>query len=196
MPLPRIRPGILFLITVMLLLTSRPAAAQLLSTFVCEQVTAKAEDQFFNAAFTDAIETLNRCLDAADEEAVTLLDAEKAEIYVLLSRVYFADQQQAEAADALTRLYQLKPNYEMIPSLPPPFLEFAADIQEINSDAEVLDQQLVPAPPIAEERKLNNRRWLLIGGSGLFAVTAVAIMSSGRSSTENVFPPAPGPPGQ
>lgn len=196
MPLPRIRLNFLLLSTALLFFLSQPAAAQLRAAYACEQVTAKAEDQFFNAAFDDAIETLNQCLKAEAAEGETLLDAEKAEIYVLLARVYFADQQQAEAADALNRLYQLKPAYEMAPSLPPPFLEFAADIQEINSDEEVLDQQLLPAPPIAEERKLNNRRWLLIGGSGLFAVTAVAIMSSGRSSTENVFPPAPGPPGQ
>lgn len=196
MPLPRIKLSVLFLSTVLLLMICQPVAAQLRTDDVCERVTTEAEDQFFNAAFDEAIETLDLCLKAEEEGTVSLLEAEKAEIYVLLSRVYFADQQQAEAADALTRLYQLKPAYEMAASLPPPFLEFAADIQEINSDEEILDQHLLPAPPIAEERKLNNRRWLLIGGSGLFAVTAVAIMSSGRSSTENVFPPAPGPPGQ
>ncbi|MEM8484463.1 MAG: hypothetical protein AAF564_02885 [Bacteroidota bacterium] len=195
MPLPRIQLKIRFLLPICILMLSQPVAAQQ-TTEVCEQVTAAAEHLFFNAVFDEAIETLNACLKAEEEDPGLLLDAEKAEIYLLLSRVYFADQQRAEAADALTKLYQLKPAYEMAEALPPPFLAFAADIQEINSDEEVLDLQLVPAPPIAEERKLNNRRWLLIGGSGLFAVTAVAIMSSGRSSTSNVFPPAPGPPGQ
>lgn len=195
MLLPRINLKVCFLYPICLLFFSQPAIAQR-ADVVCKQVTATAENLFFNASFDKAIETLNTCLRAAEGDKKALLDAEKAEIYLLLSRVYFADQQQAESADALTQLFQLKPAFEMAASLPPPFLEFAADIQEINSDDEVLDQQLLPAPQITEERKLNNRRWLLIGGGGLFAVTAVAIMSSGRPSTDNVFPPAPGPPGQ
>ncbi len=194
MLLPRIRPYI-FVFCVLGCMPST-ANAQNLFGAVCEQVTSKAENQFFNAAFEDAIETLQACLEAAENGDAELVGAERAEIYLLLARVYFANQQEAEAADALTALYQLKPDFEVAPPLPPPFIAFATDIQEINSEEEVLDLQLIPPPPIAEERKINNRRWLLIGGSGLFAVTAVAIMSSGRSSTDNVFPPAPGPPGQ
>ncbi|MFK7848663.1 MAG: hypothetical protein AB8G77_25475 [Rhodothermales bacterium] len=155
----------------------------------CNEIVSNAEDQFFNAEFKQAIDALKSCT-----AAPALLDAEKAEIYLLLARVYFADQQKAPAAEALGHLFSLKPDFEPQSFLPPPFIEYAAQIREIQTDEEVLDKHLVPPPTISEEKQTNGKRWLLIGGSGLFAVTAVAIMSSGRSSTANAFPPAPGPP--
>lgn len=157
----------------------------------CNEIVSDAEILFFNAEFKEAIEALKSCTPAPD-----LLDAEKAEIYLLLARIYFADQQKALAAEALGRLFSIKPDYEPKSFLPPPFIEYADQIREIQRDEEVLDKHLVPPPTISEEKQTNGKRWLLIGGSGLFAVTAVAIMSSGRSSTSNTFPPAPGPPGQ
>ncbi len=157
----------------------------------CENILPHAENLFFNAAFDEAVEILTNCLPAK-----TLVDAERTGIYLLLARIYFADQKRAPAAEALDKLFTLNPEFEPPSLLPPPFIEFAKHIREIHSAEEVVDKQLVLLPNIPEEKKTNNRRWLLIGGSGVFAVTAVAIMSGGRSRSPEVFPPAPGPPGQ
>ena len=156
----------------------------------CISAVSEAEKLFFNAAFEPAIEILNDCLPAD-----SINNIERAEIYLLLSRIYFANQQEAQAAEALSRYFDIRPFDELDAFLPPPFVEFAEHIREIMTNEEPFDKQLVPLPQISEETKQNYKRWALIGGSGIFAIATVAIMSSGRSSNANKFPPVPAPPG-
>ena len=156
----------------------------------CDEVLLYAENLFFNADFEEAGYALQKCL-TSDQ----LLDFEKAEIHLLLARIYFAEQKETLAAEALGHLFSFSADYKLGSFLPPPFLEFAENIREISNDEEELNKQIMPLPNITEEKKLNNKRWLLIGGSGLFAVTAIAIMSSGSPNVPTPFPPAPSPPG-
>ena len=176
------------LLTVLLFLP-RLSFAQAEQADACEDVLPYAENLFFNAGFEVATEALINCL-----AAESLIDSEKAEIYLLLARIYFADQRKTPAAEALENLFDLQPDFKPESFLPPPFIQFAEHIQEIHSADEVLDKQLMLLPAISEEKKINHKRWLLISGGGLFAITAVAIMSSGRANTPDIFPPVPGPP--
>ncbi len=171
------------------LLFPRHAAAQIEEDPGCESAYSHAANLFFNASFRQAAEILNLCLSSD-----MLLDVQRAELYLLLAKIYFAEQNQPLAAEALDHLFSLRPDYEMDKFLPPPFVEFAENIREIQSAEEVLDREMVPKIPLTAEQKLNNRRMLLIGGGGLFAITAVAIMTSGRPDRPDFFPPAPGPP--
>ena len=157
----------------------------------CESIISYAENLFFNAAFKEATEMLNLCLSSED-----LKKAEKAELYLLLAKIHFSEQDEPQAAEALDHLFSLRPQYELTSSLPPPFIAFAENIREIQSAEEILDREMLPNhTPSDEVKKAHTRRWLLIGGSGLAAVTAVAIMSGGRNNTPDAFPEAPGPPG-
>lgn len=155
----------------------------------CDEVAPFAENLFFNAEFQEAIDALQACLPAE-----SLIDAQKAELYLLLARIYFAEQKDAPAAEALGHVFSLKPNYEPESYLPPPFIKFAESIREISHDEEQLDKVLVSLPPISEKKK-DNKRWLLIGGGGLFAITAIAIMNNGGSDAPGGFPAPPGTPG-
>ena len=181
--------GLIFCFYSVLFLIPNLAFAQAEKSDVCKDVLPYAEDFFFNARFELAIDALNDCLPSD-----ALMDEERADIFLLLARIYFADQKKPLTAETLGNLLDLKPEFEPESYLPPPFIEFAEQIREIHSADEVVDKQLVLLPAISKEKKTTNKRWLLISGSGLFAVTAVAIMSSGRSNTPNTFPPPPGTP--
>lgn len=170
-------------------LLPRTAGAQIEEDARCESAITYAENLFFSAAFEEAAEIINLCL-----SSTALVDIEKAELYLLLSKIYFAEQKAPLAAEALDHMFSLRPGYELSSSLPPPFIEFAENIREIHRAEEVLDKAVLPKIPLTAEQKTNQRRWLLIGGGGLFAITAVAIMTSGRQQTPDFFPPAPGPP--
>ena len=184
-----ILPGLIFCFYTTLIFLPGQAFAQAEQPGVCQDVLLYAEDLFFNAIFELAIGALNDCLPSD-----ALSDEERSEIFLLLARIYFADQKKPPAADALGNLFDLQPDFESASYLPPPFIEFAEQIREIHSAEEVVDRHLVLLPAISEEKKTNNKRWLLISGGGLFAVTAVAIMSSGRSNIPDTFPPPPGTP--
>lgn len=170
-------------------LASPAAYAQVDEDEPCLSAVADAEKLFFNAEFEPAIKVLKDCLDADEADKI-----QRAQMYFLLSRIYFADQDEAHAAEALIHYFDLRPDSELDSFLPPPFLEFAEHIREITTGDESFDSQLVPLPEISEDTRRNYKRWALIGGSGIFAIATVAIMSSGRSSTADRFPPVPGPP--
>ncbi len=157
----------------------------------CQSVLEDAEKLFFNAAFDDAINFLETCL---PNDA--LIQAEKAKIYLLLARIYYAKREEASAAEALENLFLIDPDYEPESHLPPPFVTFTGLIKEISKDNEELDQKLIPKSALTEERRSHNKRLLLIGGGGVLAITAVAIMSGGGSEKPAGFPEAPAPPGQ
>ncbi len=168
-----------------------PAYAQK-SEDMCDTVLDTAENLFFNAAFDEAIIALESCLSGNG-----LKRAERAKQYLLLARIHFAKQDNATAAEALESLFSLSPDYELDTFLPPPFVAFAAHVQEINKDNEELDQKLIPKSALTEERRSHNRKWLMIGTGGVFAITAVTILSGGNSySGVETFPEAPAPPGQ
>ena len=181
-----------FLLLFLTFLTATPKIYAQEKKNSCLEILDTAEHLFFNAAFDEAVIGLESCLSGN-----RMKRGEKANVYLLLARIHFAKQDKATAAEALESLFSVSPKFELDTYLPPPFVAFAAHIQEISKDNEELDQKLIPKSALTEERRAHNRKWLMIGTGGVFAITAVTILSGGNSYSDvETFPEAPAPPGQ
>lgn len=150
----------------------------------CTGVISKAEKLFFNADFDTALDLLTGCM-----ETNTYSRPEKVEIYLLLAQMHHANLDEEQAATTLEKLYALSPKYELGSNFPPPFIAFANHIKEVQSAIEVVDTQLLPAPPVPKEKKQKNRRILLFSGGGVAAITAIALIAGGSKSSGGFAPP-------
>ena len=179
-----LKVGTILLIGFWLCVTS----AQAQNDSTCDQVLIIAEELFFYAQFDEASQILEGCL-AADMISPSL----RFDAYQLIARIYYADQRETEAADAVNEMLNFRPGYIPAPPLPPPFIAFVEYQSELRQRKEVLDIHLSQTHPRPLFR-MSRRGWFFIGGGVLATGTAIALISGGESEPASNFPRPPGPP--
>ena len=154
----------------------------------CDRVISYAESEFFNARFSNAADSLEACIEDNLISGDTLFDA-----HLLRARIYYAQRNEAQAAEAVEAMLLMNPDYRAEPPLPPPFIAFVDYQTEFINDRDVLDVHLsrLPSRPLF---KVSRKGWLLIGGGVLATGAALAIFNGGDSPQGGEFPAPPAPP--
>lgn len=154
----------------------------------CEAKLRKAEEEFANTRFDEAIALLTGCL---DKNAFVSPERQRA-AYRLLGLSYLGKDYIEQAKGAINKLLDLMPMYKPDPDQDPP-----AYIQVFNL---VQRERQQTEPPKKDEpskeikpKKGSGTKWLLIGGGGAVAV-GVAVLALGGKKTPQIDEPLPMPP--
>jgi tetratricopeptide (TPR) repeat protein len=122
----------------------------------CEKELEEAENKYYRGRFLEAAAVMEQCLKKSD-----LHKDEKKQAYELLAQIHFANNDTAQAKNAIRRLLEVAPNYD------PSAIEGASSLF-IN---------LVNETKLAMKlSKTGGRKWLWLGGAGLVVGITVAIV--------------------
>jgi len=149
----------------------------------CAQELAAANQRYGDGDFTGAITAIQRCLEKTEVAA-----PEKITAYALLTRIYIAVEDTAQARRAALQLLAIAPNYQ----------PDANDSPEFNNLVDALKKQRRPPPttPVVKPKK-SGKKWWWIGGAAATTAGAAAIILSRnepRKQTDTGFtnpPPRP-----
>ena len=179
----------------------------------CDQALARAETEYFEGRFDQAIVFIERCLERNAFDGTA-----KHQAFALLSKIYQAKGLEEQAMDALRELMTLVPTYRPNTATEPPaFVELVDRVRQQMAEAEppekqgalepateepdpevaiVQPQDEEPLPPVAERapppEKKGFTKWLLIGGGVAVAGVAAILLTGG--SSDDPMPPGGGTP--
>lgn len=139
----------------------------------CDGVVSKAQKQYDDFGRSkEVVEMLMECLPGKIPDV-----QKKVQAYRLLALAQIDQDNLDKARDAIRKLLELKENYEPLLNDRATFIKFVEDAK---------NERLRLA-----EKSTGNKKWFLIGGSGLLAGLVVFL----ASQSEDAAKPLPDPPG-
>lgn len=158
----------------------------------CEAKLSKAEEEFANTRFDEAIALLTGCL---DKNAFSNPERQRA-AYRLLGLSYLGKDYIEQAKSAINKLLDLMPMYKPDPDQDPPaYIQIFNLVQRERQEAGASKKDETPKE--IKLKKGGGAKWLLIGGGIVVAggLAAVALKNNNNSVTVvDPLPPLPTPP--
>jgi len=159
----------------------------------CEQELQRAEESYGKGKFNDTILILADCLNKP-----TLSEEQQLKIYRLLGLAYLGQDYENDARNAIERLLNLVPDYNVDPTQDPP--SFTKMVEELmrgrieqnqfispldTTAAPEIDEEKMTTPELTfdEQKKNANKMWFIAGGAGVIGgVAAFFLMNNGQAS--------------
>jgi hypothetical protein len=152
----------------------------------CAAKLLKAEAEFINARFDEAIALLTGCL---DKNAFASPDRQRA-AYRLLGLSYLGKDYIEQAKNAVNKLLDLMPMYKPDPDQDPPayirIFEMVKNEREQREAGATAEKE--PAKEI-KPKKGSGAKWLLIGGGVVVAGVGAALALGGGGGGGTTPPP-------
>jgi len=158
----------------------------------CQAKLQKAEEEFTNARFDEAIALLTGCL----EKNAFASPADKQRAYRLLGLSYLGKDYIEQAKSAINKLLDLMPLYKPDPEQDPPaYIQIFEKVKSEREQREAGTSGKKEPTKEVKPKKGSSAKWLLIGGGVVVAGVgaAVALGGGGGTSAPPVVPPTPLP---
>lgn len=148
-------------------------SAQVQDQVKCEEEINKAQKEYYNGRFDEAIDLIKNCLKKGG-----LTESEREKAYKLLAQTLIAKGFTSQAKEVIKRILEINPKYNPTIEQEPP--KFVKVVSEVKNEAQIQKIKNKKA------KKTNGKKWLWIGASGVViaSVTAIIIAGGSKSSSE------------
>ncbi len=148
-------------------------SAQVQDQVKCEEEINKAQKEYYDGRFDEAIDLIKICL-----KKDGLTENERGKAYKILAQALLAKGFTSQAKQVIKKILEITPQYSpTIEQEPPQFVEL---VSEVKNEAQI--QKIKNK----KSKKNNGKKWLWIGAGGVViaSIAAILINSGGESSEE------------
>ena len=145
-------------------------SAQVQDQVKCEEEINKAQKEYYDGRFDEAIDLIKNCLKKGG-----LTEREREKAYKILTQALIAKGFTSQAKQVIKKMLEITPQYSpTIEQEPPQFVEL---VSEVKSEAQIQKIKNKKA------KKTNGKKWLWIGAGGVVIAGAAAILIAGGSKS-------------